>query len=127
MWNFLLINAIHSYHGYTFLSCMNLILDLVGTAILPVGLLLTYYLIFKSIITKYDDWFSFVPTVLLAFVIFMPALLMMLTKLKASRLGWMMIYLLALPIWNFVLPVYAFWRFDDFSWGATRYFYHYFK
>jgi chitin synthase len=32
----------------------------------------------------------------------------------------MLIYLLALPIWNFVLPTYAFWKFDDFSWGDTR-------
>ena len=32
----------------------------------------------------------------------------------------MIIYLLALPIWNFVLPTYAFWKFDDFSWGETR-------
>lgn len=30
------------------------------------------------------------------------------------------IYLLSLPIWNFVLPAYAFWKFDDFSWGDTR-------
>ena len=30
------------------------------------------------------------------------------------------IYLLSLPIWNFVLPVYAYWKFDDFSWGDTR-------
>jgi chitin synthase len=33
----------------------------------------------------------------------------------------MFIYLAALPIWNFILPVYAFWHFDDFSWGETRY------
>jgi chitin synthase len=32
----------------------------------------------------------------------------------------MFIYLLSLPIWNFVLPSYAFWKFDDFSWGDTR-------
>lgn len=32
----------------------------------------------------------------------------------------MAIYLIALPIWNFVLPVYAFSKFDDFSWGETR-------
>lgn len=32
----------------------------------------------------------------------------------------MLIYLLSLPIWNFILPVYAFWHFDDFSWGDTR-------
>lgn len=32
----------------------------------------------------------------------------------------MMIYLVSLPIWNFLLPTYAFWKFDDFSWGDTR-------
>lgn len=30
------------------------------------------------------------------------------------------IYLLSLPVWNFILPCYAFWKFDDFSWGDTR-------
>lgn len=32
----------------------------------------------------------------------------------------MLIYLVSLPIWNFILPAYAFWKFDDFSWGDTR-------
>lgn len=32
----------------------------------------------------------------------------------------MLIYLLSLPIWNFVLPTYSYWKFDDFSWGDTR-------
>lgn len=32
----------------------------------------------------------------------------------------MFIYLFSLPIWNLVLPTYAFWKFDDFSWGDTR-------
>ena len=32
----------------------------------------------------------------------------------------MLIYLLSLPIWNLVLPSYAYWHFDDFSWGDTR-------
>lgn len=32
----------------------------------------------------------------------------------------MLIYLVSLPVWNFVLPTYAFWKFDDFSWGDTR-------
>jgi chitin synthase len=33
---------------------------------------------------------------------------------------WMLVYLISLPIWNFVLPLYAYWKFDDFSWGDTR-------
>lgn len=32
----------------------------------------------------------------------------------------MLIYLISLPIWNFILPTYSFWHFDDFSWGDTR-------
>ena len=32
----------------------------------------------------------------------------------------MLIYLISLPIWNLVLPSYAYWKFDDFSWGETR-------
>jgi chitin synthase len=31
-----------------------------------------------------------------------------------------LVYIIALPVWNLVLPLYSFWHFDDFSWGATR-------
>lgn len=30
------------------------------------------------------------------------------------------VYIAAIPIWNFILPIYSFWHFDDFSWGETR-------
>jgi len=33
---------------------------------------------------------------------------------------WMAIYLLALLIWNFLLPLCALIRMDEFSWGDTR-------
>jgi chitin synthase len=33
-------------------------------------------------------------------------------------IGW--IYILAIPAFLFLLPLYSFWRMDDFSWGATR-------
>ena len=32
----------------------------------------------------------------------------------------MLIYILALPIFGFFIPIYSFWHFDDFSWGRTR-------
>jgi len=34
--------------------------------------------------------------------------------------GWMVIYLLAYPVYSFFLPIYSFWCMDDFSWGNTR-------
>lgn len=47
-------------------------------------------------------------------------MLIVVTAHRVSYVLWMFVYLLSLPIWNFVLPVYAFWHFDDFSWGDTR-------
>jgi hypothetical protein len=50
----------------------------------------------------------------------LPAILIVITAHRWSYVAWMLVYLLSLPIWNFVLPTYAFWKFDDFSWGDTR-------
>lgn len=61
-----------------------------------------------------------IPLVLLGLVLGLPGLLIIITAHSWSYVLWMLIYLLALPIWNFVLPTYAFWKFDDFSWGETR-------
>lgn len=61
-----------------------------------------------------------VPLMLLGAILGLPAVLILLTTRRIVYIYWMMIYLLALPIWNFVLPVYAFWHFDDFTWGQTR-------
>jgi chitin synthase len=99
-------------------------MDLFGTAILPISLILLYYLIIVSIFfTNYAvaGIAGFVNLILLFGVLLMPALLVLLTSGKVSYIGWMMIYLLALPIWQIVLPLYAFWNFDDFSWGETRF------
>ena len=57
---------------------------------------------------------------LLALILGLPAVLIVVTAHSWSYVAWMFIYLLSLPIWNFVLPAYAFWKFDDFSWGETR-------
>ena len=45
---------------------------------------------------------------------------LVITSRKLAYVGWMIVYLLSLPIWNGILPAYAFWHFDDFSWGQTR-------
>ena len=34
--------------------------------------------------------------------------------------GWMVFYILAIPVFSVVLPLYSFWKMDDFSWGQTR-------
>jgi chitin synthase len=95
-------------------------MDLVGTVVLPVAICLTGALIVNSIITPPKSFQEAIPLMLLAAVLGLPAVLILITTRKVIYVAWMMVYLLALPIWNFVLPVYSFWHFDDFSWGETR-------
>jgi chitin synthase len=61
-----------------------------------------------------------IPLVLLALILGLPGVLIVITAHRVSYVLWMFVYLLSLPIWNFILPIYAFWHFDDFSWGDTR-------
>ena len=61
-----------------------------------------------------------IPLILLALILGLPAVLIIVTAHSWSYVLWMLIYLLSLPVWNFILPTYAFWKFDDFSWGETR-------
>ena len=39
---------------------------------------------------------------------------------KWDMIGWMIFYILAVPAFSFMLPLYSFWKMDDFSWGNTR-------
>ncbi len=95
-------------------------MDLVGTVVLPVAICLTGALIVNSIITPPTSFEEAIPLMLLGAVLGLPAVLILITTRKIIYVAWMLVYLLALPIWNFVLPVYSFWHFDDFSWGETR-------
>ncbi|GAA5940695.1 uncharacterized protein JCM15063_006329 [Sporobolomyces koalae] len=95
-------------------------IDLVGTIVLPIAICLTYTLIINYIFNPPSSFGDAIPLVLLAGVLGLPGFLILLTTFKIVYVGWMLIYLIALPIWNFVLPVYAFSKFDDFSWGETR-------
>ncbi|MCJ1435857.1 Chitin synthase, class 3 [Xylographa pallens] len=92
-------------------------IDLVGTLVLPAAITFTFYLIIISIVKKPVP---VIPLILLALILGLPAVLIVLTAHRWSYVVWMLIYLLSLPIWNFVLPTYAYWKFDDFSWGDTR-------
>ncbi|KAF9361237.1 hypothetical protein BGX34_007250 [Mortierella sp. NVP85] len=95
-------------------------MELIGTVTLPVALILMFVLIASLATASISTLVQAVPLILLVFVLIMPAILILITTRKLIYISWMFIYLLALPVWNFVLPVYAYWHFDDFSWGETR-------
>lgn len=93
-------------------------MELMGTLVLPAAIAFTIYLVVSSAIPGGPD--TTIPLILLAFVLGLPGLLIVITSRKIAYVGWMLVYLLSLPIWNGILPAYAFWHFDDFSWGQTR-------
>lgn len=39
---------------------------------------------------------------------------------KWEHIIWMIVSILAIPVFSFLIPIYAYWHFDDFSWGNTR-------
>jgi len=92
-------------------------LELFGTVVLPAAICFTIYLLFLII---FEGEFPLIPVLMLIAILGLPGVLILLTTRKLIYVLWMVIYLLALPIWNLVLPLYAFWHFDDFTWGETR-------
>ncbi|KZT51785.1 glycosyltransferase family 2 protein [Calocera cornea HHB12733] len=93
-------------------------MELTGTLVLPAAISFTIYLIVIACIPSQPT--PTIPLILLAIILGLPGILIVVTSRKVAYVGWMLIYLFSLPIWNFVLPAYAFWHFDDFSWGQTR-------
>ncbi|GAA5811691.1 hypothetical protein MFLAVUS_005132 [Mucor flavus] len=108
---------VHDLCG-TFCFSMQFVIfmELVGTLALPAAISFTVYLIVMAILGKP----AIIPLILLALILGLPAVLIVMTSRKIVYVGWMLVYLISLPIWNFVLPTYAYWHFDDFSWGDTR-------
>ncbi|KAL2158545.1 hypothetical protein VTH06DRAFT_4312 [Thermothelomyces fergusii] len=92
-------------------------IELIGTLVLPAAIAFTFYVVIISIIHSPPQ---IIPLVLLALILGLPAVLIVVTAHSWSYVLWMFIYLLSLPVWNFILPTYSFWKFDDFSWGDTR-------
>ncbi|RIB09438.1 Glycosyltransferase Family 2 protein [Gigaspora rosea] len=91
-------------------------LELVGTVILPASLLFMIYLFFSA--TQGNN--VSVPLIFIASTYFLQAFLIVFTSPRPAYIIWMIVFIFSTPIWYFVLPLYAFWHFDDFSWGATR-------
>lgn len=108
---------VHDLCG-TFCFSMQFVIfmELVGTLALPAAISFTLYLVVMACLGQP----SLIPLILLALILGLPAVLIVMTSRKIVYVGWMLVYLISLPIWNFVLPVYAYWHFDDFSWGDTR-------
>ncbi|KAL2754527.1 glycosyltransferase family 2 protein [Sodiomyces alcalophilus JCM 7366] len=92
-------------------------IDLFGTIILPATCAYIGYLIY--LVSSGTGQFPIISIAMLAAVYGLQALIFIL-KRQWQHIGWMIIYIIAFPIYSFVLPVYSFWNQDNFSWGNTR-------
>ncbi|KAI0425560.1 class V chitin synthase [Xylaria sp. FL1042] len=91
--------------------------DLFGTLILPATTVYLGYLIY--ILATHTGPIPYISLAILAGVYGLQAIVFIL-KRQWQHVGWIIIYLLAFPIFSFILPIYSFWNQDNFTWGNTR-------
>jgi chitin synthase len=92
-------------------------IDLFGTIILPATCAYLGYLIYR--VATHSGQFPLISIIMIASVYGLQAIIFII-KRQWQHIGWMIIYIIAFPIYSFVLPIYSFWNQDNFTWGSTR-------
>lgn len=91
-------------------------LDLFATLVMPAATAYLGYLIYASIEAQQAPLISLI---MLGAAYGLQAIIFLI-KHQYQHIGWMVISILAMPVFSFYLPLYAYWHFDDFKWGNTR-------
>ncbi|KAI9750505.1 MAG: N-terminal acetyltransferase A complex catalytic subunit ard1 [Chaenotheca gracillima] len=92
-------------------------LDLLSTIVQPVTVAYIAYLI--VLVAQHSSVVPLTAFILLGAIYGLQAIIFILRR-KWEMIGWMILYVAAIPVFSFGLPLYAFWHMDDFSWGNTR-------
>jgi chitin synthase len=92
-------------------------LDLFSTVVQPATVLYIAYLIYA--VSTTTEEFPLLSIILIG-AIYGLQIFLFIIKREWQHIIWLLIYILAIPIFSFWIPVYSFWHFDDFSWGNTR-------
>ncbi|GAN02162.1 glycosyltransferase family 2 protein [Mucor ambiguus] len=92
-------------------------LDLLSTLVMPAVVCYLGYLVYQ--LCTNTNQVPLMSIITLAGVYGLQAIIFILRR-KWEHVGWMIVYILAIPVFSFLIPIYAFWHFDDFSWGNTR-------
>jgi len=92
-------------------------IDLLSTLVQPFIVVYIIYLIVEVVTAS-----TVIPItafILLGAIYGLQAIIFILRR-KWEMIGWMILYIIAIPVFSFALPLYSFWHMDDFSWGNTR-------
>lgn len=92
-------------------------IDLLSTIVQPVTVAYITYLI--VLVIRHTTVIPLTAFILLGAIYGLQAIIFILRR-KWEMIGWMLIYVCAIPVFSFALPLYSFWHMDDFSWGNTR-------
>lgn len=93
------------------------LIDLVSTLVQPVTVAYIVYLI--VLVIESPSYVPITAFILLAAIYGLQAIIFI-ARRKWEMIGWMILYVLAIPVYSLCLPLYSFWHMDDFSWGNTR-------
>ncbi|OTA97361.1 glycosyltransferase family 2 protein [Hypoxylon sp. CO27-5] len=91
--------------------------DLLSTVVQPVTIAYIVYLI--VLVSTSSSVIPLTAFVMLGAIYGLQAIIFILRR-KWEMIGWMLMYVVAVPVFSFGLPLYAFWHMDDFNWGNTR-------
>lgn len=83
---------------------------------MPLLLTIGYYYAVKFLIYDIDDIGGLIQTVLFICI----PMLMCIILGKWGMLGYALIFMLVLPIFSIIIPLYSIYYSDDVSWGSTR-------
>ncbi|KAJ3264305.1 hypothetical protein HDU77_008867 [Chytriomyces hyalinus] len=92
-------------------------LDLFSTVVQPAALIYIGYLIY--LVSATNEQFPLISVIMIG-AIYGLQVIIFLIKREWAQIAWMLLYILAMPVFSLYIPLYAFWHFDDFSWGSTR-------
>lgn len=116
--NLLELLSIPTLRGIACFSIKTVILlDLISTFLLPVSIFYLGYLVY--LISTNVSAFPLILVISVSIMV-LCQIAIILFRGDFSYLGWFFVYLLALPLWFVVLPIYAIAHMDEFSWGKTR-------
>lgn len=92
-------------------------IDLLSTVVQPVTIAYLTYLV--VLVATKSTVVPITAFIMLGAIYGLQAIIFILRR-KWEMIGWMVLYILAIPVFSFALPLYAFWHMDDFNWGNTR-------
>lgn len=92
-------------------------MDLLTTVVQPVTIAYFVYLI--ALIIMDASVVGTTAFIMLGAIYGLQAIIFIIRR-KWEMIGWMLLYICAVPVYSFGLPLYAFWHMDDFNWGNTR-------